>query len=155
VRKQIEFIAFRPFPSLDLSLRTSSSTTKTASNGVFLTVFYHFGGEAICSRAEDVDCFGKETLQETIDSLRSTEGEEARVAGKSFVIDYIIREDVVSLESTGEGVIKIQVYEVPLEAKLHISAPREVLSPVDPAQLAYINREPMPPIIPGTTSFAG
>jgi hypothetical protein len=155
VREEIEYIAFRPFDALDLTLR---ETYPYGSDGVYraslFSIYFHQGGEVPYSRMQCMPG-GDRDIGNFFDYLRVIEGSKAVMSGRAFIYDAVVREDVSVIDATGKGTITIQVYEVPMNCGLNLPAPRSALPPTDPSHTAYIHREPMPPIIPGTTSFAG
>ncbi len=153
VREEIDFIAFRPFGSLDLSLGTTPYDQAEESHlpgrrSVQFTIFYHIEGELPHSRQEFVfpDRMVPWSVKDAIEKLHSSEGEVAFKEGKAFIVDCIVRDDVLS-HQTGRGTISMQIYECPAGCGLNMTPPWRMPQP-DPCLIAYLRGDVLPPLMP-------
>jgi hypothetical protein len=154
VRKGIEYIAFRPFDKLDLSLEPTPYDPNNREWTMF-DVDYHVGYEENPGSRWRSVSDGK-SIKQFVEELRASEGAEAYANDKVFVIDRILRIDVHLVDAfEGTGPISVQIYPCPAGCGLHLVPPLKASPPVDPSYLAYINHEPMPPIVPSMISSAG
>ncbi len=153
VREEIEFIAPRPFDSLDLALVPTSRHEHLSGHGdwrydsTLFSVMYHFENELPFSRGCMVGLHGKESVRDSIYNLRESEGREAYAKGLAFIVDGIIREDVSVNEYSGKGVIAIQIYECGVGSGFNLTPPLRVSQP-DPCLIAYLRGDILPPLMP-------
>jgi hypothetical protein len=154
VREELDFIAFRPWASLDLMLGTTPHEEAAQLPGrrsVQFTVFYHIEGELSHSRQHFVIPGEGVSIRSSIEEIRTSEGTEAYASGKAFIVDCVVRDDVLSLE-TGKGPISMQVYICPAGSGLHLTPPlrKDKMDPYEAeARRAYLEHRPLPPIQPG------
>lgn len=159
VRTKVGFIAFRPFEKLDLSAKHSSSSTPLKSDYVHVKMecyraveyqlSFHVEGEGDGTRLRYVTTdIGDGSIQAHIDDVtRWFEGCEV-FRGKQLIWERIVKRTVSGSSHAGLTDMSLEIYLFPRFYRFK-PMPRTPLPPPDPAYMAYINGEPMPPIVPG------
>ncbi|HEU0080501.1 MAG TPA: hypothetical protein VFQ72_00535 [Candidatus Paceibacterota bacterium] len=165
VRTKVGFIAFRPFEKLDLSASSSSRGTPLKSDYVHVKMecytaveyqlSFHVEGEGDGTRMRYVTTdIGDGSIQAHIDDVtRWFEGCEV-FRGKQLVWERVVKRTVSGSSYAGLTDMSLEIYPFPRFYRFK-PMPRTPLPPSDHSHVAYVTGAPMPPIIPGTLSFAG
>jgi hypothetical protein len=165
VRTKIGFITFRPFESLNLAARHSSSSTPLRSNysnvemecytATEYQLCFHVEGEQEVTRGRFVTTdVGDGSIQAHIDDVTKWfEGCEV-FRGKQLIWERVVKRTVNGSSHVGLSQMNLEIYLFPRFYRFK-PMPRTPVPSPDPAHVAYVTGAPMPPIIPGTLSFAG
>lgn len=147
VKKKVGFIAFRPFESLDLSSRSSSG-----ASAVEYQLAFRVEGEYDKVRLRDV---GTNSIQFHIDLIMLWAETCEDFLGKQLIWERIVKRTVRGSVNTGllTG-MDLEIYLFPRFYRFR-PMPRPPSRRADPSIIAYMNGEPLPPIIPGTVRFVG
>ncbi len=161
VKKCVEFIAFRPFASLDLGIRSTFICQSEPGSTFFPTKRYQMVEFSILiaigaeSERITLDTGGND-IQTAIDLL--IEFINTEEPGKQITWKHITKKSVYGSNASDASQLVnrviIEIYQFPPFYRA-TPPPPEAISPPSAAHLAYISGEPMPPIIPGSLNFAG
>lgn len=153
VRTKVNYIAFRPFESLDLSTGSSSGTS--GASAVEYQLVFHVEGEYDNARLRDVTAhIGDGSIQAHIDDVMVWFEANEDFRGKQLVWERVVRRTVRGSSNTGLTSMSLEIYLFPRFYRFR-PIPRKPLRRASASTIAYLSGEPLPPIIPGTTRFAG
>lgn len=166
VREKVGFIAFRPFEALDLSSKSTSSSTPLKSQYrhtqmesyqvVEYQLNYHVDADGTdgCGRLGYVTpSLGDGSIQAHIDDTMEWLEECDVFKGKQLVWERVVKRTTRGSSHSGLTSMNLEVYLFPRGYRFR-SLPCAAPLPVDPAYAAYVRGEPMPPIIPQTPNLA-
>lgn len=165
VRTKVSFIAFRPFEKPDLSAKYSSSGTPLKSNYVHVKMecyksveyqlSFHVEGEDDGTRLRYVATdIGDGSIQAHIDDVTRWFESCEDFHSKQLVWERIVKRTLSGSSHTGLTNMSLEIYLFPQFYRFR-PMPRTLFHPTDPAHVAYVNGDLLPPIIPGTLSFVG
>lgn len=153
VRKKVNYIAFRPFESLDLSTGPSIGTSGTSA--VEYQLVFHIEGEYDNARLRYVTAhIGDGSIQAHIDDVMVCFEADENFRDKQLVWERVVRRTVSGSSNTGLTSMSLEIYLFPRFYRFR-PIQRKPLRRANASYIAYINGDPLPPIIPGTTRFAG
>ncbi len=164
VRKKVGYIAFRPFGSLDLTAKETSSSTPLKSNhpgvdmGYYRAVEYqisfHVEGEAdsTCLRYVTTDV-GDGSIQAHIDDVTDWFESCDDFQGKQLVWERVVRRTVCGSSHTGLTSMSLEIFLFPRHYRFKPVKWEPIPAP-NRATIAYLNGDALGPIVPGTLQSA-
>jgi hypothetical protein len=169
VRKKIGYIAFRPFETLDLTSKATSSITVLKSafrytqmesyTSVEYQISFHVEGEGKHEGGSGVDRLryvtsevGDGSIQAHIDDVTAWFTSCEAFNGKQLIWERVVKRTVSGSSHVGLSNMNLEIYVFPRFYRFR-SLPRTLPPPPSRARLAYLRGEPMPPLIPGTLRF--
>lgn len=149
VRTKVNYIAFRPFESLDLYTGPSSGTSGTSA--VEYQLVFHVEGEYDNARLRDVTT---DSIQAHIDMVMLLFETCEDFRGKQLIWERIVKRTVRGSVNTGllTG-MDLEIYLFPRFYRFR-PMPKPPSRPVSQSVIAYMTGGQIPPILPGTTEFA-
>ena len=163
VRTKVGYIAFRLFETLDMSAVGSSIGTPLESkyihakeecyHNVDYQISFHIEGEDDGARLRYVtDDEGKIGIQAHIDDIQQWFDSCFGFKDKQLVWERVIKRTTRGSSRAGLTEMNLEIYMFPQFYRFK-PRPRVPLPLPDPAYLAYLRNEPMPPIIPNMAEF--
>lgn len=165
VRTKLEYVAFRTFEKLDLATTKSSSSSTPLPSPyqhvrfesfvlVEFKLVFHTEYEPNGSRERLVyDDVGNGSIQAHIDEIAAWHASCQAFRGQQLVWECIVKRTVSGSTHVGISNMRLEIYRFPKHYRFK-AMPRQQLPPANEATIAYMTGGHMPPIIPGTLSFA-
>ncbi len=164
VRTRISFIAFRPFESLDLSAKQTStrslggdctSSEIPCCKTVDYKVVFHVQFEENATRLFQVtDDKGDGSIQAHIDDVTTWFDSQEEFVGKQLVWDRVVKRTANRVLQTRQITnMSLEIYLFPKFYRFK-PMPSRPYSPPNPEYDAWVKEKPLPPILPGTLKSA-